>query len=55
MVSEDNKDPQHDLDMANYALVNSYSDNKHGVIYQDMMWEPKESFKGVVDYYANRE
>jgi hypothetical protein len=41
-----------DLDMANYSLFRSYADNKKGIAYPVMPWEPKESFKAVADYYA---
>ena len=46
-----NEDPKYDLDMASYSLVKSFVD-KHGTIYPDMSWEPKESFKAVADYFA---
>jgi hypothetical protein len=49
-----NEDPQYDLDMASYSLVKSYAD-KHGTTYPDMLWEPKESFKAVADYFAKQE
>ncbi len=44
--------PCFDLDMASYSLVKSYADNKHGMAYPEMTWEPKESFKVVAEYYA---
>jgi hypothetical protein len=44
--------PRNDLDMASYSLVKSYADGKHGFTYPDMLWEPKESFRAVADYYA---
>jgi hypothetical protein len=43
---------QYDLDMASYSLVRSFADNKHGMTYPDMTWEPKEAFKAVSEYYA---
>jgi hypothetical protein len=43
--------PRYDLDMNSYSLVKSYVD-KHGTTYPDMVWEPKEAFKAVADYYA---
>ena len=46
-----NDDPLYDLDMASYSLVKSYAD-KHGTTYPDMLWEPKESFKAVADYFG---
>jgi hypothetical protein len=48
------EDPLYDLDMASYSLVKSYAD-KHGVIYPDMTWEPKESFNAVAAYFARQE
>ncbi len=51
-TSPHDEDPKHDLDMASYSLVKSYS-NRHGTTYPDMPWEPKESFQVVADYYAN--
>ena len=48
------EDLKYDLDMASYSLVKSYAD-KHGTTYPDMLWEPKESFKAVADYFAKQE
>jgi hypothetical protein len=48
-----NEDPKYDLDMASYSLVKSNA-GKHGITYPDMTWEPKESFKAVADYFANK-
>lgn len=48
-----NENSQNDLDMASYSLVKSYAGDKHGTIYPDMTWEPKESFAVVAEYYAN--
>jgi hypothetical protein len=39
-----------DPDIASYSLVKSLL--KHGTTYPDMLWEPKESFKAVAEYYA---
>ncbi len=47
------EDPLRDLDMASYSIVKSYAD-KYGATYPDMLWEPKESFKAVVDYFAKQ-
>lgn len=44
-------EPRRDLDMASFSLVKSYAD-KHGTTYPEMLWEPKESFKAVADYFA---
>jgi hypothetical protein len=43
--------PRRDLDMASYSLVKSFTD-RYGMTYPDMVWEPKESFKAVGDYFA---
>ena len=48
------KDPAHDLDMASYSLVKTLS-NGHGKTYNDMIWEPKESFYSVSEFYENLE
>ena len=37
---------------ARYSLVKSFADNKHGMTYPDMTWEPKEAFKAVSEYYV---
>ena len=42
-----------DPDITSYSLVKSFMD-RHGTTYPDMKWEPKESFRAVADYYANR-
>jgi hypothetical protein len=44
--------PRRDLDMNSYSLVKSYAGRQHGTTYPDMLWEPKESFRAVADYYA---
>jgi hypothetical protein len=49
-----NEDPRRDLDMASYSLVKSYA-GKYGTTYPTMLWEPKESFKAVADYFAKHE
>jgi hypothetical protein len=36
--------------MASYSVVKTYMDQK-GVTYEDMPWEPKESFFKLADYY----
>jgi hypothetical protein len=46
-----NENPRNDFDMASFSLVKSYVD-EHGRTYQDMPWEPKESFKAVADFYS---
>ena len=41
-----------DPDLPSYALVKTYLDRRKGTTYQDMAWEPKESFRAVADYYS---
>ena len=48
-----NENPKYDLDMSSYGLVKSYP-RQHGKTYPDMMWEPKESFYAVADYYGKQ-
>jgi hypothetical protein len=43
--------PLYDLDMASYSLVKTYTDQT-GTTYQDMPWEPKESFFKLADHYG---
>jgi len=47
-----NEDPRHDFDMNSYSLVKTLTGDKHGTTYSDMVWEPKESFRAVGDYYS---
>jgi hypothetical protein len=47
------ENPKIDLDMASCSLVKSYA-NQHGRTYPDMVWEPKESFRAVAEYYAKQ-
>lgn len=44
--------PLYDLDRASASLVKSYEGGRHGATYPDMLWEPKESFRAVAEYYA---
>lgn len=44
--------PKYDLDRESASLVKSYAGGRHGVTYPDMLWEPKESFKAVAEYYT---
>lgn len=46
-----NDNPLYDLDMASFSVVKTYEDQK-GVTYNDMPWEPKESFAALEEYYA---
>jgi hypothetical protein len=41
-----------DFDIARYGLVKMHVDRQRGTAYPDMLWEPKESFRAVADYYA---
>jgi hypothetical protein len=43
-------DPVFDLDRASYGIVKMLG-NGRGTIYQDMPWEPKESFAAVAEFY----
>ncbi len=47
------EDPRYDLDMSALSLVKSYV-GRRGTTYPDMTWEPKESFRAIADYYAER-
>ena len=47
-----NEGPRHDFDMNSYSLVKTLTGDKHGTTYSDMVWEPKESFRAVGDYYS---
>jgi hypothetical protein len=47
-----NNDPRYDFDMNSYSLVKTLWGGKHGTTYPDMVWEPKESFRAVGDYYS---
>jgi hypothetical protein len=46
------ENPRYDLDRDNFSLVKTLADGKHGTTYPDMLWEPKESFRAVADYYG---
>jgi hypothetical protein len=58
-VLEDDVDQQmlralkFDPDIVRYSLVKSFLDRRHGTVYPNMPWEPKESFKAVSEYYAS--
>ncbi|PZG23421.1 hypothetical protein C1I98_36255 [Spongiactinospora gelatinilytica] len=45
-------DPRADLDLASYGIVKVYED-RHGVTYPDMPWEPKAAFTAVADHYRD--
>lgn len=46
-------DPRHDLDRESESLVKYYERGKHGTTYPNAMWEPKESFEAVAEYYKS--
>ena len=45
-------DPLYDLDMDSMSLVKSLPDGRHGTVYPDMPWEPKEAFAAVANHFA---
>jgi len=46
-------DPRYDLDMDSMSLVKSLPDGRHGIVYPDMPWEPKEAFAAVAHHFAS--
>ena len=46
-------DSRYDLDRESESLVKYYGKGKRGTTYPSMMWEPKESFRAVAEYYKN--
>jgi hypothetical protein len=47
-------DPRHDLDMDSMSLVKSLPGGRHGMVYPEMTWEPKESFAAVARHFAGQ-
>ena len=47
-------DPRYDLDTVSTSLVKSYGGGKYDTTCQDMLWEPKESFRAVAEYFAKQ-
>lgn len=47
-------DPRYDLDMDAMSLVKSLPKGRHGLVYPDMPWEPKEAFAAVAHHFAHR-
>jgi hypothetical protein len=47
------EDPRYDVDMDSMSLVKSLPGGRHGVLYPDMSWEPKESFAAVARHFAD--
>lgn len=45
--------PKYDLDRASSNLVKYFDNGRHGTTYPDMMWEPKEAFRAVAQYYSS--
>ncbi len=46
-------DPRYDLDMDSMSLVKALPGGRHGTVYPDMPWEPKEAFRAVAGCYAS--
>lgn len=49
-TTDDN--PRYDVDMDSMSLVKSLPRGRHGTIYPDMPWEPKEAFTAVAGHFA---
>ena len=47
------EDPRYDLDMDSMSLVKSLPGRRHGTVYPDMPWEPKEAFAAVAGHFAS--
>jgi hypothetical protein len=45
--------PRYDLDISSMSLVKLLK-NGRSAAYPDLPWEPKEAFRAVADYYAER-
>ncbi|HVA85802.1 MAG TPA: hypothetical protein VNF73_05700 [Candidatus Saccharimonadales bacterium] len=45
-------DPRYDLDMDSMSLVKALPGGRHGTVYPDMPWEPKEAFAAVARHFA---
>jgi hypothetical protein len=48
-------DPRYDLDMDSMSLVKCLPGGRHGTVYPDMQWEPKQSFSAVADFYSRHQ
>ncbi len=46
-------DPRYDVDMDSMSLVKALPGGRHGTVYPDMRWEPKEAFATVARHYAD--
>ncbi len=47
------EDPRYDLDMDSMSLVKSLPGGRHGTVYPDMPWEPKEAFGAVAHHFGH--
>ncbi len=70
-TSPTSDDPRYDLDLASYAIVKSFGgrlgewaerypeapwdQDRHGVTYPDMPWEPKQAFQTVAEFYQHQQ
>ncbi len=45
-------DPRYDLDMDSMSLVKALPGGRHGTVYPDMPWEPKEAFAAVARHFG---
>jgi hypothetical protein len=45
-------DPRYDIDMDSMSIVKSLPGGRHGKVYPDMPWEPKEAFAAVAHHFA---
>jgi len=46
-------DPRYDMDMDSMSLVKALPRGRHGTVYPDMPWQPKESFTAVAEHFAS--
>lgn len=46
--------PKYDLDRESPSLVKYFEGGRHGTVYPDMTWEPKEAFQAVAKYYGKK-
>lgn len=45
-------DPRYDVDMDSMSIVKALPGGRHGTVYPDMPWEPKEAFAAVARHFA---
>jgi len=48
-----NDDPRYDVDMDSMSLVKSLPGGRHGMVYPDLPWEPKEAFAAVAQHFGS--